>query len=95
MERGQTLVAEHGDRVVGMVSRAPDPNGRIVHLVNLYVDPDMREHGLGRSLVESAEFESRVAGARVSVAVASAGAEVFYERLGYRTVAMVMEKVLR
>jgi ribosomal-protein-alanine acetyltransferase len=80
------VVARAGSRIAGFaIMRYHDDEA---HLDLLGVAPDERRHGLGRRLVEWLEQPALVAGiARVTLEVreSCAGAQAFYERLGYRT----------
>jgi ribosomal-protein-alanine N-acetyltransferase len=84
------LVACEGDRVVGagvMRYRARD-----AHLELLVVRPEARGHGLGRRLLEWLERPALLGGASavwLEVRATNPAAQAFYERLGYRRVAVL------
>ena len=58
--------------------------GGWLHIIGLWVDPDVRGRNLGRELVEAAEAEARTAGARHAfLETHSFQAPGLYEKLGY------------
>jgi ribosomal protein S18 acetylase RimI-like enzyme len=62
--------------------------GGWLHVVSLWVDEDLRGHGLGRELMHAAEQEARAAGARMAfLETHTFQAPGFYMKLGYRTIA--------
>jgi ribosomal-protein-alanine N-acetyltransferase len=80
------------------------------HFITVDVAPEQRRTGIGRILMEAGEAHLAAAGCIgvvLEVAVNNAGAQAFYERLGYResgyipgyygdgTSALVMRKPLR
>jgi len=84
------VVARGGARIVGFaIMRYGDDEA---HLDLLAVDPDHRQQGLGRHLVEWLEAPALVAGITsvvLEVRESNRGARAFYERLGYRALGHV------
>lgn len=50
-DEGLALVAEHEDRIIGLLLARPDPDRRTFELVDLRVDYDFRRQGLGLALL--------------------------------------------
>jgi ribosomal protein S18 acetylase RimI-like enzyme len=62
--------------------------GGWLHVVGLWVDEDLRRHGLGRRLLLAAEDEARTAGARHAfLETHTFQAPDLYRRLGYEPIA--------
>ena len=84
------LVARAGERIAGFgIMRY---GAEAAHLDLFAVDRPWQRQGMGRRLLEWLERPARVAGlARIvlEVRAENAGARVFYERLGYRTLALL------
>ena len=84
------LVARAGERIAGFgIMRY---GAEAAHLDLFAVDRPWQRQGLGRRLLEWLERPARVAGlARIVLEVRAdnAGARAFYERLGYRRLALV------
>ncbi len=74
-----------------LVPRAPLPDGRpAVQLVNLYVEPALRGHGLGMRLLVAFRARARREGAtavRLAANRGDARAVGFYQKAGFRFVA--------
>jgi [ribosomal protein S18]-alanine N-acetyltransferase len=83
-------VARAAERVAGFgIMHYGDDDA---HLDLLGVDHDYRREGLGRRLVEWLEKPALVAGVSavfLEVRASNHGAQAFYERLGYRTLAQI------
>lgn len=62
---------------------APQPEGTCLYLHDLAVDPDGAGQGWGRGLVAQALTEARAAGMTHAALVAVAGADRFWQRLGW------------
>jgi ribosomal protein S18 acetylase RimI-like enzyme len=60
VDRGDVVVAEDGDRVVGLVLLESTEQGFLID--NLAVDPDRQGRGIGRALLAHAEDQARRAG---------------------------------
>jgi len=99
------LVAESGDRLVGLAELYLDPPRespfvvprRTAKLQSLLVTEDLRGTGLGRALVEAGERWATARGADEITAKTwefSEGPLVFYESLGYRTLSRELVKAL-
>src|SRR6266852_4106025 len=84
------VVARATDQIAGFgIMRYGDDEA---HLDLLGVDHDYRRAGLGRRLVEWLEKPALVAGISavfLEVRGSNAGAQAFYERLGYRKLALI------
>jgi ribosomal-protein-alanine N-acetyltransferase len=84
------VIARASGRIAGFgIMRYNDDEA---HLDLLGVAPERRREGLGRGLVEWLEKPALVAGisaAFLEVRESNHGAQAFYERLGYRTLAQV------
>lgn len=82
------VAARAGERVVGFgIMRYGEDEA---HLDLLGVDPEHRRAGLGRRLVEWLEKPAVLAGlasAVLEVRASNRGAQAFYQRLGYRSIA--------
>lgn len=92
-ERWSAFVAHRGDRLVGcvwvqFVERVPHPNlGRgerpIAYVTNMYVEPALRDRGLGRALLDAAVERARRRGASGAVLWPSERSVPFYRRAGF------------
>jgi GNAT superfamily N-acetyltransferase len=90
-QKFQLLVAEHNDRIVGLVNfgSARDPDavlGLTGEILAIYVDPNRWHEGIGRELLEAALSELKSAGfneATLWVLDANSRARVFYDRVGF------------
>ena len=85
-----TLVAERGGRMIGFAGAHRSwPYNRdrpTARLIALAVEPDARGGGVGAALVAAVEAWARAQGANslmLTTALHRAGAQAFYERLGY------------
>jgi ribosomal protein S18 acetylase RimI-like enzyme len=90
LDLGRVLVARDGDALVGHVQVVPR-GGDEVEIKSLAVVPDRQRAGLGRTLVEGAiEHAARAGVSRVLVSTAAAdtGALRFYQRCGFRMLAI-------
>ena len=97
-ETNVLYVAEDGDgAVIGYtlmtVSRLLHAPGLTAHLQELVVDEEARGRGLGSDLVRANETYARHRGVR-QLTMATSRAGGFYERLGYRDVAVFYKKIL-
>jgi ribosomal protein S18 acetylase RimI-like enzyme len=96
-ERARAYVAEIGDRIVGnvvaIVAHRPDVREtpqRFVHLMLLYVAPDVRNAGVGTALMTAVEQLARDTDAEcvtLHVREDNPHARRLYERRGYRVYA--------
>jgi len=90
---GACLVARLDDRVVGTASLTPlaprddeDPDLSVGEVKRMWVDPDVRGHGVGRALLEALEARARALGTellRLDTNGALTAALGLYERAGY------------
>ncbi|MDQ3778689.1 MAG: GNAT family N-acetyltransferase [Actinomycetota bacterium] len=83
-----------GNVWVGLVDRVPGPNGDTpvwAHVTNVYVDPELRNHGLGTMLLDAAIEWSRYVGAETLIAWRSGARVSFYERRRFARSAEAME----
>ena len=96
------LVAREGDSVVGFASFSIERGSLDLDadrglLSNIYVEPGARGQGLGTALLEAAEDELAAQGAEVVVLEVMARNEAarrFYDRHGYETYRVAMERSL-
>ena len=90
------LVAQDGDRVVGVIMGTYD--GRRGWINRLAVAPDQQGTGLGSTLVAAVEERLKAKGClkvNLHVEPSNAGVQQFYKRLGYTTDELIfMEKWL-
>jgi ribosomal protein S18 acetylase RimI-like enzyme len=101
---GRILVAEEGGDVVGFVDarlRPPVPDGVMlapragVYVEELAVRNGHRGRGVGRRLMDEVERWCRAQGGAVvmlDTGVRNEAAQRFYDRLGYRTIGVVLVK---
>ena len=91
------FVAESGGRVVGFISgelREGSPTFRQktwASVDDVFVEPDSRNLGIGRALLEGVEAwakERRADGVSLQVAAANERGRKFYEELGFREVSV-------
>lgn len=82
MAERDVFVCEQGDRVVGTIALGGD------RLRTLFVDPDLQHTGIGARLVDHLEAHARKAGVRELTLSSSLTARGFYERMGYRLIAL-------
>ena len=96
------LVARDGDSIVGFASFSVERGSLELDadrglLSNIYVDPAYRGRGIGAALLETAENELAAQGAEVVVLEVMADNEAarrFYDRQGYDTYRVAMERDL-
>jgi len=82
MAERDVFVCQQDDRVVGTIALGGD------RLRTLFVDPDLQHTGIGARLVDHLEAHARKAGVRELTLSSSLTARGFYERLGYRLIAL-------
>ena len=91
------LVAESGDRTVGFISGELREGSPAFHqktwasVDDVFVEPDYRNLGVGRALLESVKAwakESGADGISLQVAAANERGRKFYEELGFREVSV-------
>jgi GNAT superfamily N-acetyltransferase len=80
------LVAERGDRIVGML-RAVDNR-----IVNLFVNQKFRKNGIGKRLIQAYEKECRKRGYQESVLRSQVYAVPFYLACGYKRTTGIRNK---
>ncbi|MBX9455084.1 MAG: GNAT family N-acetyltransferase [Rhizobium sp.] len=85
----EVLIAEIGGAFAGLCLSFPSfstwRGERGIYVQDLYVDETYRGHGIGEALLKAAARRARERGAgylRLSVDIANAGAQAFYERVG-------------
>jgi GNAT superfamily N-acetyltransferase len=92
------FVAETDGTVVGYVSGYRHvtfyANGYVAWIDEIFVAADLREKGIGKSLMKTFERWA-MDGDCVLVGLATAGAAGFYERLGYASKAAYFKKYVR
>jgi GNAT superfamily N-acetyltransferase len=89
------FVAERDGRLIGcvwvqFVERVPHPNLRrgerpVAYVTNMYVEPDLRDRGVGRELLDAAVDLARRRGASGAVLWPSERSVPFYRRAGFGT----------
>ena len=87
--RSTTTVAEAGGRVAGfcVVDWKLESGRKVGHFITIDVAPELRRNGLGRLLMQAGEAQLAGMGCiaiTLEVAANNAGAQVFYEHLGYQ-----------
>jgi [ribosomal protein S18]-alanine N-acetyltransferase len=87
--RSTTTVAEQDGEIVGfcVVDWKLESGRKIGHFITIDIAPELRRRGLGRLLMQAGETALAAFGCIaivLEVAINNAGAQVFYERLGYR-----------
>ncbi len=82
MAERDVFVCQQGDRVVGTIALGGD------RLRTLFVDPDLQHTGIGARLVDHLEAHARKGGVRELTLSSSLTARGFYERMGYRLIAL-------
>lgn len=83
---GLLLVAEADSDPVGMLFGRLDDSGELLDVGAMWVEPELRSGGIGRSLLEAATDWGRKAGARRAelwVAAGNTVAEELYRRAGF------------
>jgi GNAT superfamily N-acetyltransferase len=91
LELGRVLVARRGDTLLGHLQLVPGPQPGDIELKSLAVVPEERGTGLGRALVSSAVERTASEGwlrMVVSTAAADTGNLRFYQRVGFRLLAV-------
>jgi predicted N-acetyltransferase YhbS len=91
LELGRVLVARRDGVVVGHLQLIPTDEPGVVELKSMAVVDAERGNGIGRALIDEAVRRSAVDGARrmlVSTAAADVGALRFYQRTGFRMLAV-------
>ncbi len=87
-----TFAAVEGPRWVGIATGVLDERGDVADLVGMWVDPDRRRRGAGRSLALAVVGWAATAGAaevRLWVVGENAPARLCYERAGFRATGRV------
>lgn len=103
-----TWLAEVGDRPVGMVNlaiftRMPKPRSRGAtgparrwgYVANVYVDPGLRNRGIGRALLDEVVAHAEAAGLARLVLSPSQRSVSFYERAGFGPATSLMLRECR
>ena len=93
-ENAAVLLAELEGRIVGFAYMEYEPvlyaelATKVAWLHDIYVEPDARDSGAGRKLIEAVAEQADRQGAKkvlLSVAVKNEKAQEFFERSGFRT----------
>jgi PhnO protein len=100
-ENNYILVAEADSRLAGFITASIRPVVRylqpIMQIEELYVDPDFREHGIGRKLIQEVEgiaSENNCLRIYVESAYKHKPAHKFYEKNGYKNSGYHFLKIL-
>ena len=91
LDQGRVLVARTGPTIIGHLQLVPTDAADTIELKNMAVRPEHQGAGIGRALIEEAVHRSAHDGfARMTVATAAVdtGNLRFYQRLGFRMVAI-------
>jgi GNAT superfamily N-acetyltransferase len=80
IERGEVIVAELGERIVGFAAVIIDEIE--AELDGLFVEPDLWRRGVGSALINVAVHEARRQGLAMTV-IANPSARKFYEKCGF------------
>ena len=95
------LVAEDDSKLAGFITASVRPVVRyvrpIMQIDELYVDPDFREHGVGRQLIQGAEtigVENNCHAIYIESGFDYTVAHKFYEKNSYEKVGYYFKKVL-
>jgi GNAT superfamily N-acetyltransferase len=100
---GDVFVLELSGRIAGFAALLPRPDGD-ADLDGLFVEPDLRRRGVGRSLVEHCAQIVIAGGSRALYVIGNPHAEEFYLSCGFSTMgrsetrfgsALLMRKELR
>ncbi len=86
-DSARVLVAELGGRVAGALILLLRRNSGWARIYSVAVDPQLRNLGLGRRLIEAAEKvarRERRCGMSLEVRIDNAGARALYQRMGYQ-----------
>ena len=92
-QQWNAFVAEQGGRLIGcvwvqFVERVPHPNLRrgerpIAYITNMYVEPALRDGGIGRALLDAAVGCAQSRGASGAILWPSERSVPFYRRAGF------------
>ena len=82
---GAVFVAERDGAIVGFAALLPRPDGD-VELDGLFVDPDVRRRGVGRSLVDYCVQVVRRQGSAALCVIGNPHAYDFYSSCGFKVV---------
>lgn len=97
IDEGVALVAEEDGRALGMALARVEEGRKLGHFTGLYVLPEARRRGIGRTLMAEVETRMRERGVEhlsLDVLVANEHARRLHRRLGYAEHALLMIKSL-
>jgi molybdenum cofactor cytidylyltransferase len=77
------LVADAWVQLIERVPRPADPTGPIAYITNVFVEPQLRNHGLGKAILDVAIAGVRDAGAALAILWPRQRSLPFYERAGF------------
>jgi len=83
-----SFVAEVRGIAAGFATVTVD--GTVAELEEIFVEPPLWRHGIGRRLIEEAASRAASAGAEILHVIANPRALNFYEASGFRTIGQVM-----
>jgi ribosomal protein S18 acetylase RimI-like enzyme len=87
-QAAEFLVAETGDRVVGLIRGTYDGSRAVIYLASVH--PDYQRQGIGRALVRELATRFRDRGA-ASISVIVPGDAGFWKKMGFRQTTRVMQ----
>lgn len=82
---GDVFVLEMSGRIAGFAALQPRPDGD-VELDGLFVEPDIRRRGVGRTLVDHCAQVAHTRGFRTLYVIGNPHAEEFYLSCGFNTI---------
>jgi N-acetylglutamate synthase-like GNAT family acetyltransferase len=88
---GAVFVSEQDGVIIGFAALLPRPDGE-VELDALFVDPDVRRCGVGRSLVDHCVQIARIQGSSALCVIGNLHAYDFYSACGFKVVGTIQTR---